>query len=122
MTARAIKKYFLRIILILLISVFPIYGQNSTRNLRGFTYEARLRMNSIFFDRTGNLSDYSPDDLPQYAKDGKLYDPLGLGIGFSAIISSPDIHGLSMTVGYYHSNNLGILSDDDKGHRTREGH
>ena len=107
------QKAFILLFLTFLTSIQPVFAQKAKHNFSGFRFGGRLRMNSFYYDRTGKLSDYPENQLQHYTKDDKLYDPRGLGAGVGIIASTPDFFGLSITAGYYTSNSLGLLTDDD---------
>ncbi len=66
---------------------------------KGVLY-GRLRMNYFTF----------------YWDDESKYDPTGFGLGGSLIYKTAPLHGASATAGFYASQNLGLLDEDDALH------
>lgn len=103
------------ILVLLLLCALPCFvsAQSPKHHFRGFSFESCLRMYSSYWRRTGSISDYSQSELACSGRDGKLCNPHGFGTGLALVASTPSVYGFGITAGYYSSNTLGVLTQDD---------
>jgi len=101
------------VILIVTLSAVNGTAQNPETAYKGFRFSGRLRMNYLKNFRTGDCADYSPEKLAGVTKDGKLYDPKGIGFGVGLTAATPAFHGIRAVAAFYSSEPFGMVSNDD---------